>query len=211
MFHVCWGCGIYHADKIIDPDGPAAICPACGHRHPFRRLPLLLIGGASGAGKSSVCQALLGRLPEFVLLDADIIWQPAFDTPGDGYRAFFTTWLRLCLNIGQSGRPVALFGAGIGVPDALEPLVERRFFSTLHYLALTCDDDVLVTRLAERPAWRGTHDPAFQSAQVAFNRWYRVEGPGATPPVHVLDTTNRSVAETAEAVASWLRAKAASG
>ncbi len=47
MFNVCYQCGQYRADKIIDPSGPAAICPECGHRHPFRKLPLLVVGGAS--------------------------------------------------------------------------------------------------------------------------------------------------------------------
>ncbi|MEZ4519804.1 MAG: rRNA adenine N-6-methyltransferase family protein [Chloroflexota bacterium] len=52
IFNTCYNCGQYHADKAIDPDGPFAVCPECGYRHPFRQLPLLLVGGASGAGKS---------------------------------------------------------------------------------------------------------------------------------------------------------------
>jgi pimeloyl-ACP methyl ester carboxylesterase len=54
MWNICWHCGLYRADKQIDPDGPAAICPECGHRHPFRQLPLLLVSGAGGAGISTV-------------------------------------------------------------------------------------------------------------------------------------------------------------
>src|SRR5262249_10108352 len=63
-------------DKIIDPQGPVAMCPECGHRHPFLQLPLLLVSGASGAGKSTICHALLGALPEVVLLDSDILCKP---------------------------------------------------------------------------------------------------------------------------------------
>jgi hypothetical protein len=45
--------------------------------------------------------------------------------------------------------------------------VERRYFGTLHYLALTCEDEVLVERLRQRPSWRQTHlksgvEPSFQ-------------------------------------------------
>jgi DNA-directed RNA polymerase subunit RPC12/RpoP len=80
MWNVCWQCGAYRADKIIDSAGSVAMCPECGHRHPFRRLPLLLVSGASGTGKSTVCQALLGQVPEVILLDSDILWRPEFNT-----------------------------------------------------------------------------------------------------------------------------------
>src|SRR4030095_9697158 len=132
MLNICWHCGVYRVDKIIDPQGPVAICPECGHRHPFLQLPLLLVSGASGAGKSTVCHALLATLPEVVLLDADILWRPEFHTPADNSQAFFETWLRMCKNMGQAARPVVLFGAGVGVPANLESCVERRYFGTLH-------------------------------------------------------------------------------
>jgi DNA-directed RNA polymerase subunit RPC12/RpoP len=89
MWNICWRCGAYRVDKIVDPQGPVAMCPECGHRHPFRQLPLLLVSGASGVGKSTVCQALLGALADVVLLDTDILWRPDFNTPADNYRAFF--------------------------------------------------------------------------------------------------------------------------
>ena len=79
MFHVCQNCGMWRRDKIVDPTGPVAICPECGHRHPFKMLPLLIVSGAGGAGKSSVCQALAGKIDETVLLEGDIIWRPEFN------------------------------------------------------------------------------------------------------------------------------------
>ncbi|HJS18435.1 MAG TPA: hypothetical protein VJ785_06790 [Anaerolineales bacterium] len=60
MFNACHQCGLYRADKLIDPSGPYAICPECGYKHAFRQLPLLIVSGTSGAGKSTVCQALSG-------------------------------------------------------------------------------------------------------------------------------------------------------
>ena len=126
MLNVCAQCGIYRADKKIDPDSPYAVCPECGFAHPFRYLPLLIVSGASGAGKSTVCRMLLDRLSEAVLLDVDILWRPEFNRPENHYRDFFETWLRLAKNIGQSGRPVVLFGVGLGVPDNMPPCVEYR-------------------------------------------------------------------------------------
>jgi len=110
--------------KVIDPSGPAAICPECGFRHSFVQLPLLIVSGASGAGKSTVCHTLIGRLNHVLLLDSDILWRPEFNTPANKYREFFEQWLRMCKNVSQSGRPVVLFGGGAGVPDNIEPCIE---------------------------------------------------------------------------------------
>ncbi len=207
MFNVCWECGIYRADKIIDPDGPAAVCPECGHRHPFRQLPLFLVSGASGAGKSTVCQDLLGRFDEAVLLDADILWRREYDTPADHYRSFFETWLRVCKNIGQSGRPVVLFGAGTGVPENLEACIERRYLGKLHYMALVCEDDVLVERLRRRPEWRGCATPEYLKAQTEFNQWFRSQADIPGSPIEMLDTTRAVSSDTAGKVAAWIRSK----
>ena len=204
MFNVCHSCGQYRADKIIDPAGPFAICPECGHKHAFRYLPLLLVSGASGTGKSSVCNALLGRVTGAVLLDGDILWRPAFNAPEDDYRDFFETWLRMAKNIGQSGRPVVLFGAGMGVPENIERCVERRYFSAVHYLALTCDDDALADRLRARPRWRDSSDTAYLREHIAFNRWFREAGPTLDPPITLLDTTHSTQEETAAQVAVWI-------
>lgn len=207
MLNVCLNCGEYHADKLVDPAGPYAICPACGHKHPFLRLPLLIISGASGAGKSTVCHHLLGTLPEVVLLDSDILWRAEFNQPETHHRAYFETWLRMCKSINQSGRPVVLFGAGIGVPENMEPCVERRYFLTLHYLALTCDDKVLADRLRQRPAWRQSSQAAYIEEHLSFNRWFKENGPKTEPVITLLDTTDRSIQETVVRVAGWITDK----
>jgi predicted kinase len=207
MFNVCFNCGEYHADKRVDPEGPFAICPACGYKHLFLRLPLLIISGASGAGKSTVCHHLLGTLPEVVLLDSDILWRAEFNQPETHHRAYFETWLRLGKSIGQSGRPVVLFGAGIGVPANMEPCVERRYFSTLHYLALTCDDEVLADRLRQRPAWRQSSHEVYIQEHLSFNRWFQENGAKTDPVITLLDTTGRSVQETVVKVAKWIKEK----
>ena len=99
MFNVCNKCGAYRADKIIDPEGPYAICPECRYQHPFQYLPLRIISGASGSGKSTICSQLTGQLEQFVVLESDILWQESFNYPEINYRVFFETWLRMCKNI----------------------------------------------------------------------------------------------------------------
>jgi len=170
-------------------------------------LPLLIVSGASGVGKSTVCHHLLGKLDDVVLLDSDILWRPEFDRPEDHYRDFFETWLRVCKNISQSGQPVVLFGAGIGVPENMEPCVEWRYFSELCYLALTCKDDVLVERLQRRPQGSKSREPAYIKTHVQFNRWFQEHGSQAQPAVELLDTTGLSIEKTTGMVAAWIGRK----
>lgn len=200
--NVCFQCGMYHADKIIDPVGPFAVCPECGFRHPFRQLPLLVVSGASGAGKSTVCQRLSGQLTRTVLLDSDILWRPEFNTPETNYRDYFELWLRLCKNISQSGRPVVLFGAGAGVPENIEDCIERRYFSHVHYLALVCSAESLAERLQRRPIWRGTRDVKYIEEHIRFNRWFREYD--SQPAIERIDTTNTLPEKTVAQVASWI-------
>jgi hypothetical protein len=203
MFNVCYGCGIYLADKIIDSAGPYAVCPECGHRHPFTRQPLFTVGGASGTGKSALLQALSTHPQPAVCLETDILWRPEFARPDEGYRDFFETWLRMAKNIGWADRPVALFGAGFAVAENLEACVERRYFGPLHILALVCDDDVLARRLRERPAWRGVTEH-FIAAQLSFNRWLREQGTQPGPSLSLLDTSALTIDQESAEITRWL-------
>jgi predicted kinase len=199
----CYKCGHYDAAKEIDPTGPYAICPACGYRHPFRRLPLLILCGASGSGKSTVAHHLPRMTQQAVVLDSDILWSAAFDQPETNYRDFYETWLRLAKNIAQAGKPALLVSAG-GIPENIEPCVERRYFSTIHYLALVCDDAALAARLRQRPAWRQNSNSPFIATQIEFNRWFKNHAEEQTPPITLLDTTEVTVEQTAVRVVAWI-------
>ncbi len=230
MFNVCANCGDYHVDKMVtvssgapvlsEPGGQfhsqtdarsaRATCPQCGHAHPFLQRPLLLVGGASATGKSAILHELSGRFTAAVLLEVDLLWLEEFSDPTDGYPRFFETWLRLAKNIGQSGRPAALFGAGLAVPENIEQCVERRYFSQTHYLALVCDEGELRRRLLARPAWRKSAQAGELAAQLDYNRWLRTEGPNQTPTLTLLDTTSTTVEDSAKAVREWMELALAS-
>jgi rRNA maturation protein Nop10 len=203
MFEVCPACGLYSVEKTIAPAGPLAICPHCGHAQPFLRLPLFIVTGASGAGKTTACLALVGQLPECVVLDSDILWDARFNTPEDNYRAYRALWLSLARDIGQNGRPVMLFGSA--VPEQFEDLPGRRYFSAIHYLALVCEDTVLVERLHSRPAWREAGSPQFIASMLAFNRWFYEHAATTQPPITLHDTGHSSPAATPACITAWIR------
>jgi ribose 1,5-bisphosphokinase PhnN len=204
MLNVCQNCGEYRSDKTIDPSGPFAICPLCRYKHLFRHLPLVIVCGPSAAGKSTVCNQLVGKIEDVVLLDADILWRPEFNTPDNQYRDFFETWLRLGKNIGQSGRPLVLFNSG-AIPENVEPCVERRYFTKIYYLALVCDEETLIQRLKQRPSWRQTSNEKFIQEQLAFNRWFREQSAETTPQIQLLNTTNTPIETTINQVKTWIR------
>ena len=206
MINTCFSCGRYRADKIIDPDGPVAICPECGHSHPFLQLPLLIVSGASGSGKTTIFRQLVGKVSEAVLLDSDLLYRDELYDQESGYN-YFEMWLRVCKDISQSGRPVVLFGAGMGVPMNLEQCTERRYFSVVHYLALVCDDRTLADRMRTRAKARARRDEATIAEHVSFNRWFKEHGGDTDPPVELIDTTELSIQETADQVMSWVRRK----
>lgn len=203
MFNVCPNCGELRADKIILPDGPYAVCPHCEHRHKFLRLPLFVITGASGVGKSSTCLALVAKTKDFVVMDSDILWRSEFDQPATDYRNYREMWLRVCKNISQAGKPVVLCGASL--PEQFEQCIERRYFSEIHYLALVCSDEALESRLRSRPAWRNSSDEEYIKTHVAFNRWLKENARHTEPPMSLLDTSEITVDESVERVEEWLR------
>ena len=206
MVNICYNCGEYRADKGIDSTKQVAICPLCGFEHPIKFLPLMVVTGACGAGKSTVCQTILGKLNEVVILEGDLLWRDEFKKPESNYQDFYETWLRLSKSISQSGRPVVMFNAG-GVPQNIEPLVERRYFSQVCYLALVCNDTLLEKRLSKRPAWRGSGTDAYIDEHVRFNQWFKNRNQSSQPVIDIIDTTQDSISVSSEKVVTWIRGK----
>ena len=202
MFNVCPKCGEEHADKTIEPEGPYAVCPDCNYRHKFVQLPLFVLTGASGVGKTTTCLALAAMTNDLVAMESDTLWRDEFNQPETNYREYRELWLRLCKNISQAGKPVILCGAA--VPAQFEQCVERRYFSDIHYLALVCDDEVLASHLRSRPPWRTTSAAEHIKQQVAFNRWLKENARSTQPPMALLDTTEITVDQSAEAVMRWV-------
>ncbi|WP_326956201.1 nucleoside kinase [Amycolatopsis sp. NBC_01286] len=193
---ICPSCGD-RADRPVAV-GAELSCVRCGHRWPFRRLPLFALTGPSGAGKSTVGPLLTSRFAgEVVVLEQDVLWADALR--GD-IRAFRAAWLRMAAMLHQNGRPVVL--CGTVAPPELEPLPERVFFSEIHYLALVGSAESLRRRLRARPAWREWDEPRIEE-MLEFNDWLQKSAPELG--VEVFDTTDVPPEATADHAEKWIR------
>ena len=165
----------------------SSVAPAATRRA-FRRLPLLLVGGPAGAGKSTVGAALLGEVREAVIMESDLLWRREFDTPGDATTSTSVCGCVCARTWRRRARPVALFGAGFAVPHNFDAIPECAYFSALHFLALVCDDDVLGAASARGPSWRDTHGRVNRRTRQVQPLAQRERAPTA-PPVTLIDTT----------------------
>ncbi len=202
MFNVCPGCGEYSDDKEVIPLPTVAICPHCNYGSQFVMLPLFIVTGASGSGKTTVALKLARQMKDVVVLDQDILWNETFNTPDDNYKAFRNTWLRMAKNINQAGRPVVLFGSAI--PEQFESLNERRYFEKTHYLSLYCAPEELTNRLKARPHWRKSGSEENLKSMLEFNHWLKENAEKTEPKMSLLDTSEIDIASTIEAIQKWV-------
>ncbi|MGB3328440.1 MAG: AAA family ATPase [Thermomicrobiales bacterium] len=207
MFDVCPHCGLWSVERAVEDaenDWGIATCPHCGDRLRFRRLPLFLVVGASGTGKTTLGFNLVHQLPDHVVMESDILWGTV-DADADGsWSTYHNHWLRLVKNIHQAGRSVVL--CGIADPETMEALPERRYLGTLHWLVLVADDEVLADRLRARPDWRESSGEEFVTSAVNHNRWYR--GLAASDPsIPMLDTSRLDREAIAFAATAWVRSR----
>jgi broad-specificity NMP kinase len=205
VFNVCPGCGEYTDAKEILLAPTRAVCPQCKYEHAFVSLPLFVITGASGSGKTTAGLELTRTASDFVVLDQDILWNDCFNAPDDDYKLFRNTWLRMAKNIHQAGRSVVLFGSAI--PQQYEACTERRYFSAIHYLALVCSSDELARRLKDRPQWRKSGTEENLQNMLNFNKWLTENADKTDPTMTVLDTSAISLDQTVAAISGWIRSE----
>ena len=168
---------------------------------PTKKLPLFVVTGASGVGKSTTCEELFRQEEEkpYLVMESDILWTDYYDTPDDNYRGLRTTWMYLCANISQGGKPVVLCGCAL--PEQFECLPERELFTEIHYLAVVCEDAALEERMKNG---RGITEEDWLNGSANFNRWLKEHADKTDPPMTLLDITGKTTAEAAESLEQWI-------
>jgi hypothetical protein len=198
---ICQSCEEWMA-PVVDADHRIVRCSTCGHQQLHRFLPLFIVTGPSGAGKTAIVPALQRLLPDWDVFETDILW----DSGGDWTMAA-CNWLRIAQHIAQRpvGNPTILCGTIL--PDRIADCASLPLFSAVHWLALLCEPATLADRLRRRPAWRGCGEATI-AEHLQFADWFRDQGQAAfDPPLTIVDTTNISVEAAASAVRDWALAR----
>jgi len=190
----CLSCG---PGTILDADPRAhrLRCPRCGAGSWLPALPLFVVTGASGSGKTTITGPLRSLLPGCLVLETDVILHVA----ALGWDTWRNTWLQLTHAAALGGQVTVLTGSL--TPDQLERLPARKLIGPIHFALLDCPDDLLARRLRARPAWRATSSPAKITEHQRFAAWLRAR---ITPS---FDTSAASATEVAGRVAAWVQAQ----
>ena len=200
MIGICPNCGNYRWDKNVTET--EIICPRCSHRWGYRRLPIFILSGCSGVGKTTTGQELLRRQTDFIVLDADIFYNIMPHETVEDYMAQTEQMLSLSRNLMQSGKPILWTRAGC--LDLLPHAYNSRFFSAIHCLALTCEESALRKRMREG---RGITDKGRLNSSAEYNRYFETHDRIGEQAFETLDITHLSVSEVADRVEAWVRAK----
>ena len=176
-----------------DPAAPLLRCASCGDVTKVPALPLFVVTGASGVGKTTVTDPLRRLLPECVVFEGDSINQIA----ALGWDVWRDTWLRVAHGVALGGRPMVLCTSLI--PSHLEALPARKLLGHIHFCNIDCPDDVLAARLRARPSWRHSNTEEAILTHQRFAAWLREH----IDPTW--DTSTLTPDETAERIATWVR------
>lgn len=199
MIGICPACGNYEWDKLVSEN--VIRCPKCSHTWKFKKLPLFVLTGCSGVGKTTAGQELLLRGVDFVVLDADMYCGIMTLESDEDYRQRTEQLEGLSRNIMQSGRPVLWTMAGC--LDMLDGTYNRRFFSDIFCLALVCDESELRRRMTEG---RNITDEKWIESSVEYNQYFKTHTSLGNQVFDTFDVTQKSVAETADYVEQWVKA-----
>lgn len=198
MITICPKCGNHEWNKEID--GNSIICPQCKEKWTFTKMPIYILTGCSGIGKTTTARELQKYTSDFVILDADMFYNIMPHETEDDYYAQVEQIESLSVDIMQCGKPVVWTMAGN--IDKIPHTYNCRFFSDIRVLALTCCEQSLRKRMMEG---RNITSEEWINGSVEYNTFFRTHQQIGEVGFETLDTEGKSVAEAAQAVLQWLR------
>lgn len=200
MIEICSNCGNHEWDKVIV--GNKLHCPKCGAEWEFRSVPLFILTGCSGVGKTTTAIEIMRRMVDFVVLDADIFSGFINWNDEESCNASVEIITNISKDIMQSGKPVLWTMAGC--LDRLPKAYNSRYFSQINCLALVCEESALRKRMQQG---RGITDENWIQGSCDYNRYFMEHNQLGDTKYEVFDITDREPPEVADYVMEWVMKK----
>ncbi len=200
MVEICPNCGNYDPDKTVTDN--KITCPKCSHTWDYKKLPLFIVTGASGVGKSTTVHTLQQMSREFVCLESDMLYSiMPHETPGD-YMAQTEAMMAFSRDVMQCGKPAVWSRAGN--IQMLPNAYGMRFFSGIFVLALTAGEAELRRRMTEG---RGIADSEWIQRSVDYDRYFSEHDNIEGVYYDTLDVSKLTVQEAARELERWALGK----
>ncbi len=195
--HYCPRCEAAPPHRDPNPEQGTAICTRCGTDNEIPSVPLFVITGGSGCGKSAVSLGLLRKHNSYLVVDADFLChdRDAFDS----WDAFYNFTCIVGLTLARNRRPIVLVG-GMH-PSQIENAKTSAYFSAVHFLVIACDPTTQTARLKGRSAGPPTEESINNA--IKESRWIN-EGAGERPNATILDTTDWTREQTISTANRWI-------
>lgn len=156
-------------------------------------LPLFVVTGCSGSGKSTIAQEIGKLMREYAVFDMDLL------VINNDYRTASLHWLNISGWISTYlQKHTILFG---NVPNPYNLNIEGMPtpFANIHYLHLYCSSEVRIKRLLER-GW----PPEKISEELYFADFVYTQSKSSSPPIPIVDTSLLSVADATLTIYRWI-------
>jgi energy-coupling factor transporter ATP-binding protein EcfA2 len=159
----------------------------------MNKLPLFIVTGASGSGKSTVLPKLQRLMPDFIMFDMDYMMGHDWETRG-------TNWLLVARAITNGGHYCVLFGNATPVDFTSLKYYANTNFSHIHYLILHCDNDTRAERLHKREWCDEWINYSLNLSQILLDY-----STSTTPHLPVIDTSNNPpIRDVAIQIRNWI-------
>lgn len=158
-------------------------------------IPLFVVTGISGAGKSTTSKELGKIMKDFSVFDMDLI------VNNKDYLTASDNWLRIAYSNARCGRGTILFGH-VPHPYNLEACKHFYLFNPIYYLHLYCNDEVRIQRLRAR-SWT---EKMIQD-HIKIEKEALKKAQTNNPKIPIVDTSKTPVTEVAENIKKWVLSK----
>ena len=198
MINICPYCHNYDQDKMVSENKKIVKCPKCGGEWASKGLPLFILTGCSGVGKTTTAMELMRRDINFIVLDADyFVFMPSSTT--EEWVEHIERMNEISADIMQCGKPVLWTMAGC--IDRLHDNYYERFFNGIYCLALVCDEEKLERRMKEG---RNIHDENWINGSKEYNRYLCRHDKIGDVHIDKLDISDLDVLKVADRVNEWV-------